>query len=795
MTKRILAIVMALVLSLSVLSFEAFASFDKGPSIDYSGTTVTVNVGSRSGATSYSVTLLRNGSSYQTRSNLAANATATFTGVATGSSYSARVTAYDANGVLDTATTDTITVPLSGSTTTGTITVNGNTVSWTAVKDVTVERYDVDYTVRLSNNTTESRSKNAGTATSTTLEVGSGETLISVTVYYTVTGKPRQTYGTVNVNGGSVTPTNPSTGSVRIVGTTLYWNAVSNAIAYRVTGVNANGVTVINDGNVRAGITSYDFSGVASITYGNYITFTVVATTSDNGKTVTVGSATYNPYGSVSGGVGTGYLSLSRTGNNTYTVSWYDSYSGTATYSVSVNGAQQVSSITGTSCTIYFTFGVTNIVSVYRTLGGTNTLIGTATIDANGNLVSNSGIGGGYYQTGSYTVNGDNCTLNVGYSTTTVTWNSSYSSQYGYMYFVQYTIDSTGRQYTSSYTYGNSVTINAGSKDGAFTANVILANYYGTQGTVIGSARYNGSNSNFTEPTSSKVSNLTLTAKSSNTTTVSWDPVEGAAVYRVEYSRAGFNAPVTQETSRTSFDIPIGKNVGFVVYVSVKLTNSSALKLVGSATHKAGDDYPSSSSSGNNNSSTDNTPAFVTNLKGVATDKQVSLSWDAAKGNPGYDIYWKRESANEWKKAASNYSKRAVNIKGLINGTSYQFKVVANGRDSGILTITPQASGSTTRTAADPDGGASRVPVITSATGGSGTISVEWSGVTGGNLYKVYLSTDGRSYTRYAQVTGTSATINNLDAGKYWVRIKASTNNGSTWTELKDCKEATVTVK
>lgn len=790
MTKRILAIVMALVLSLSVLSFEAFAdTTNMVITAKASGTTVAVSWNSVPTAATYDAELYLNGSQISAQTKITTTSVSLSTRNYYGT-FSVNVTARDKSGAIVGSGSQSVEVSRSSVVNGITVTSSGSSaiVTWTA--DAAISSYYVSYTYYDSSNVRQTGSTSGhGTATISVAY----DKLISVSVY-AGSSTSSLLVGTWTNSGSSGLPS--QTGSVRIVGTTLYWNAVSNAIAYRVTGVNANGVTVINDGNVRAGITSYDFSGVASITYGNYITFTVVATTSDNGKTVTVGSATYNPYGYGTGtGVGTGYLSLSRTGNNTYTVSWYDSYSGTATYSVSVNGAQQVSSITGTSCTIYFTLGVTNIVSVYRTLGGTNTLIGTATIDANGNLASNSGIGGGLYQPGSYTVNGDNCTLNVGYSTTTVTWNSAYSSQYGYMYFVQYTIDSTGRQYTSSYTYGNSVTINAGSKDGAFTANVILANYYGTQGTVIGSARYNGSNSSFTEPTSSKVSNLTLTAKSSNTTTVSWDPVEGAAVYRVEYSRAGFNAPVTQETSRTSFDIPIGKNVGFVVYVSVKLTNSSALKLVGSATHKAGDDYPSSSSSGNNNSSTDNTPAFVTNLKGVATDKQVSLSWDAAKGNPGYDIYWKRESANEWKKAASNYSKRAVNIKGLINGTSYQFKVVANGRDSGILTITPQASGSTTRTAADPDGGASRVPVITSATGGSGTISVEWSGVTGGNLYKVYLSTDGRSYTRYAQVTGTSATINNLDAGKYWVRIKASTNNGSTWTELKDCKEATVTVK
>lgn len=785
MTKRILAIVMALVLSLSVLSFEAFAAFTVNISKNSAQNAITVSWGAVQGAARYTVTLNKSGGASTNQSTTSLSCT--FSGL-TGGTYTARVTAYtSANGFIEEATSSSISLDVTGTGASRKITVTGSgsttTVTWPKQDGAT--GYYIGWTGRDSKNSGGYTYANQNSTTSHTINLAISD-IASISVsYYNASGAmvPLDTW---NNTGSSTTPGNTgSSGNVRIWQTTLSWGSYTGASAYRVViyGQNQN---VIYNNTYSNATTSLSLSNFIQQGY-TYLYCEVYAIVNSSAETL-IGYATYGYY---SGSTGTAVSGIYvRINNyNSATVTWYDNTNGSGQYLVMVNGVSQY--VYGSSATINYTYGVVTNIYVYRynqgNVSGVGQLVGSAVIGANGS-VSNSG-GTGSSTTYGNTVSGYNCTLTVGSTSSTITWNPTSYNGYYTNYTVVYSVngEDTSRYFTTTNTTAN---IPVGSSK-SFSVNITAPNYATGRNEVIAYVSYTASVAS--NPTTSKVDGLTLTLKNSSTTTVSWDAVSGASTYQIEYARAGYSASETVYTSKTSVDIPVGKNVGFTVNVYAII--GTRLQTVGTATHKAGDDYPSSSSSGNNNSSTDNTPAFVTNLKGVATDKQVSLSWDAAKGNPGYDIYWKRESANEWKKAASNYSKRAVNIKGLINGTSYQFKVVANGRDSGILTITPQASGSTTRTAADPDGGASRVPVITSATGGSGTISVEWSGVTGGNLYKVYLSTDGRSYTRYAQVTGTSATINNLDAGKYWVRIKASTNNGSTWTELKDCKEATVTVK
>ena len=75
-------------------------------------------------------------------------------------------------------------------------------------------------------------------------------------------------------------------------------------------------------------------------------------------------------------------------------------------------------------------------------------------------------------------------------------------------------------------------------------------------------------------------------------------------------------------------------------------------------------------------------------------DGKVSLSWNGGNGGP-YDVFWKRSASAAWKKAAT-VKKTTVNITGLRNGTSYDFKIEAKGLVSAILSVTPSANGSKT---------------------------------------------------------------------------------------------------
>ncbi len=68
-------------------------------------------------------------------------------------------------------------------------------------------------------------------------------------------------------------------------------------------------------------------------------------------------------------------------------------------------------------------------------------------------------------------------------------------------------------------------------------------------------------------------------------------------------------------------------------------------------------------------------------------DGKVTLSWDKTD-DESYTVYWKRSSSDEWKVAGTT-TKHTVNITGLKNGVSYDFKVEISGEDSEVVTATP----------------------------------------------------------------------------------------------------------
>lgn len=107
MTKRILAVVMAVILCMSVLSVNVFAAnFSAKATVE--GSTVTVSWDTVSGATSYTVTLYAGTTVNTTRSNLTGNSQ-TFTNLA-GGSYYAYVQAYNGNALLEGTSTNSVTV-------------------------------------------------------------------------------------------------------------------------------------------------------------------------------------------------------------------------------------------------------------------------------------------------------------------------------------------------------------------------------------------------------------------------------------------------------------------------------------------------------------------------------------------------------------------------------------------------------------------------------------------------------------------------------------------------------------
>lgn len=845
MTKRILAAVLALVMSLSVFAIPAFAAGEVG--VTQSGNVLNAGWPAVEGATSYKVDVYKD-STVVSSVNVTTNS-ARYTVTAAGN-YQFVVTANGTAGIV-TYTSAVTAATYTNSTTSGglTFTRSGTTVTISWAANANAASYNVTYSVGNANKgtwnvtgtsfvvndvpatsavsatvtyNTAAGQQNAGTigtGSTTGTTTGTGSTTGTVTGNLTVNGRV-VSWAPINVTGisyivkyyyGNNTPsTIPTTatsvtvpqgvtkvevsamlgtsvvstiGSVNFVTTgvggtgtglyvtagtrTVYWNSVGTGATYTIY---VNGMP-----------TPYQTVNVNSFTVPAGITLVTVKYTY-NGMSGTVGSVTMPATGN-STGVGNSASGSSNyfTANGitiskstAYTVATWTADTAAAGYFVTYKNltTNEEKTVFTAEAAIQLPFSYLDkwSISVDKFVNGIRSTIGFTTVYPTG---TNTNV------TGSTTTAGTNCTVISSATSSTLTWTASTGAAY---YKVYYIVNGQSQTTTTTTT---SVVIPVGNSTD-FTVLVVDSNNVTVAYASVKKAANTGSTN--VGNTTTTIKNLTLTAKNSWTTTVSWDKVNGAAAYLIMYAPYGSSA--TQEASSlvNSCDIPFGSGSNYVVYVYALLSNGGT-KMVGEATHIAG-------SEGSTAEPEDETKDYVTNLKGVSGEsKKIKLSWDAAKDAEKYTIYYKRSSNSEWIKAGTT-SKCAVNLNGLTNGTKYDFKVVANGNDSGILTIAPSTT-SKTVLAADPEDveTVALVPEISSATSSkSGTATIKWAKVDGATSYKVYFAEEGsNTYRSKATVSTTSCTITGLDDGTYKVRVKALVDGE--WTALADCKYVSVTVK
>lgn len=667
--------------------------------------------------------------------------------------------------------------------------VYGTVVSWQAVGTQ-------DYTVTASTNGRILLNQNVGRATSIDLSnYIYASDLRNYSISITVVGSSTGTIGSTiyNYNNNN---NNYQQGNVYISGTYVNWTGVGSQ-SYTVTAT-ANGKTIF----------SQSVGNTTSINLANYISDYdlrnyAISITVTGSATGYIGSATYYYNNMGNTGVGVGGLKVEIQGSFA-NISW-DNISGAVSYKAiyTIGGSQYQYEVYQNSVRLDYTRGLQ--VTIQYKMGNNYYNIGTASVSANGvvnnssNIVNNPVVNGN-------TINGVNCTLTIGTTSSTLTW-QRYSG--AVRYDVIYANSSTGVSYMIQNITANTTTIPLGSSNSkGFTCQVIP---YGTNQILtngpFATVTYSGGVVNpGTNNNKSEIKNLVLTEVSGGTT-VSWTPVTGVSYYQIDYYRTDTGYSSLQNvTTKNEYSLPFSKNIGFEVYVYAYVGNR--LQTVGSAVHVAGDSYTKTED--NKPADEPTLSAYVTNFKGVATDKKVVLSWNAASGNPTYKVYWKRSTSSEWK-LAKNTTKRALTISGLNTNVSYDFKVVANGKDSGIVTVTTPKTGSTTVTAKDPAGAGTvttTVPEIVSVQSKNGTLEVTWSKVKNATNYKVYIADQNSAHpSRYSPVpsttywpgvkvdiSGTTAKITGMKAGTYKIRLKASTDNGKTWTDLADCDYRTVTV-
>lgn len=884
MTKRILAIVLAVVLVVTSLAIPTFAAGNGSlPVITSIALTKNENNISASwdkvdGADYYTVQVLKDGSAFGSAARVtSASYTITPNGAGT---YSVQITAYE-DGIMVASATGGSAVWQVTSSGSGSINMQVSvgsdiTVSWKhngAYAGYVLEVTTKDQVINLFKDATSLQNGDTVTAivsatpsnvTKITIYPGSSETSHHPTVLgtWTNTGSSTggQTGGNIQSNGINVT----INGSIA----TITWNAVAGAsryeagiktsadsgwnvgyrgtnnytyfnyipgsyyqirvIAYKADGTWSEvGTATINSSSIGGGtgavlatrsnsmstavslawnasstgyyLIEYARTGVpaaSTMTFGNTTTiynidprydWTFVVKNS-NGSTVgyAILKAGATSSSGSTGGAVSGILNITR-GYNTSSVTW-NAVSGATGYIVTHKPSNGVAvQVFAATNQIVLNYGTSDTwtVTVQAILGGSNFVtVGSASVSPSGVVQGGSGSGS---TTGGKVTQGNNCTVTSYSNYAYLTWNASGTAPYTVIYYLNN--DSSKGQMKGGI-YGNSVQLSiANSYD--YTVYVFDSSSSSPIASATVKAQTSGGSSSGYDKT--QIVNLTVTPKNGWTTTLSWGRVSGAVSYMINYGPIDSNAGEQGLVYTTSFDLPYGPSRAYQAYVYA-LTSSGKLNLVGYVINVPG-------TTADSDDDTDDTAKdYPTNFKATSGNEKVTLAWDAVEDAGKYTIYYRRATSNTWLKAGTT-SRVAVNITGLENGISYEFKVSVNGKDSGVVKISPSASNSTTVTAPDPEGDDVVIGdeiKLTSVTSTSrGTITASWTAVSGATSYEVYVAEGSSStYKKKGEFTGTTAVISGLTSGqKYKVRILVNPYEGSKATALSNCEYMQVTVK
>ncbi len=157
-----------------------------------------------------------------------------------------------------------------------------------------------------------------------------------------------------------------------------------------------------------------------------------------------------------------------------------------------------------------------------------------------------------------------------------------------------------------------------------------------------------------------------------------------------------------------------------------------------------------------------------TNVKAVAGEGQVTLTWDAVTGAEEYNVF---TYLNGKYALVATVTKPMCIVTGLTGGTKYGFLVRAGAEGvwssfttADIVYATPTAP---------------KKPVVT-ATAGEGKVTLTWAAVSGATNYKVFTYLNNK-YTELGTTTSTSYVATGLTAGtKYGFLVRSYV--GTAWT-------------
>ena len=250
--------------------------------------------------------------------------------------------------------------------------------------------------------------------------------------------------------------------------------------------------------------------------------------------------------------------------------------------------------------------------------------------------------------------------------------------------------------------------------------------------------------------------------------TLKWNAVSGAAKYEVYRARSkdGDYIKYSTVTGTSYTNISYIEN-GNTYYYKVRALKSDgtagAWSSIVSVTYRA--------------ASTGTLPA-PTVTGGNDAQGRPTLKWNAVTGAAKYEVYRARSKDGDYIKYSTVTGTSYTNISYIENGNTYYYKVRALKSDgtagawSSIVSVTYRAASTGTLSA----------PAVTGGNDAQGRPTLKWNAVTGAAKYEVYRarSKDG-DYIKYSTVTGTSYTNTSyIESGNtYYYKVRALGSDGT----------------
>jgi fibronectin type 3 domain-containing protein len=244
---------------------------------------------------------------------------------------------------------------------------------------------------------------------------------------------------------------------------------------------------------------------------------------------------------------------------------------------------------------------------------------------------------------------------------------------------------------------------------------------------------------------------LTATAQNTNSITLSWNIVSGAASYKVYRSASADGEYSYVGTSESASYTDTGLSIGTTYYYKVSALNSE------------GEESPSGYVSGTTY------PGVPTGLTATAwSTSYIQLEWNAVTGATYYKVYRSASYDGAYSLVTTVTGNSYTNT-GLSTGTTYYYKVsavyaVGEGSLSGYVSGTTYPG----------------VPTGLTATAQStSSIQLEWNAVTGATYYKVYQGSEYTlGYSLVTTVSGTSYTNTGLSSNTAYSYLVSAVNSG-----------------